>query len=168
MINIHLVLTFFHQINGPSVLLSYPDEKLEENLINKLKKFFDLDIDETFFEIILITKKKKIINFSFEIPSEWARGKKEFVMLSLIMKREYKSEDLYAFLVDSCYKIINTKNVYKALYKNSDFHYNDIEIDLNFEIIRKILFNCLNNLILRIEDKIKGVDKKEPFPFSKK
>lgn len=87
-------------------------------------------------------------------------------MLSLIMKIEYKSEDLYAFLVDSSYKILNTKNVYKAFYKNSDFHYNDIEIDLNYEIIRKILFNCLTNLILRIEDKIKGIDKKDPFPFS--
>ena len=146
--------------------MSYPDERLEEDLINKLKKFFDLEIDEAFFEIVLITKKKKIINFHFEVPSEWARGKKEFVMLSLIMKKEYNSEDLYAFLVDSSYKILKTKNVYKAFYKDSDFYYNDIEIDLNYEIIRKILFNCLNTLILRIEDKIKGINKKEPFPFS--
>jgi len=131
-----------------------------------LKKFFDLAIDETFFEIVLITKKKKIVNFHFEIPSEWARGKKEFAMLSLIMKKEYKSEDLYAFIVDSSYKILKTENVYKAFYKDSDFHYNDIEIDLNYEIIRKILFNCLTSLILRIEDKIKGLDKKDPFPFS--
>jgi hypothetical protein len=148
------------------VLLSYPDEKLEQNLINKLKKFFDLEIDETFFEIVLITKKKKIINFHFEIPSEWARGKKEDVMLSLIMNKLYNSEDLYTFLVDSSHKILKTENVYKAFYKFDEFHDNDIEIDLNYEIIRKILFNCLQNLILRIEDKIKGINKKEPFPFS--
>ncbi|MHA2006888.1 MAG: hypothetical protein ACXABO_02725 [Promethearchaeota archaeon] len=164
---IHLVLTFFHQIQGPSVLLSYPNEKLEEDLINKLKKFFDLDINETFFEIILITKKKKIINFHFEIPSEWARGNKELVMLSLIMKKEYESESVYAFLVDASYKILKTENVYKCFYKDDDFHYNDIEIDLTYEQIKKILFYCLTSLISRIEDKIKGVDKKEPFPFSK-
>jgi hypothetical protein len=163
---VHLVLSYFDGILGPSVLLSYPDEKLEETLINKLKKFFDLDIDEPFFEIVLITKKKKIINFQFEIPSEWARGKKELAMLSLIMKIDYRSEDLYAFLVDSSYKIIKTENVYKAFYKFDEFRDNDIEIDLNFEIIRKILFNCLKSLILRIEDKIKGINKKEPFPFS--
>jgi len=87
-------------------------------------------------------------------------------MLSLIMKIEYNSEDLYAFLVDSSYKILKTENVYKAFYKDSDFHYNDIEIDLNYEIIRKILFDCLTNLISRIEDKIKGLEKKDPFPFS--
>ena len=56
----HLVLTFFHQIKGPSILLSYPEEELEKDIINRLIKFFDLEINETFFEIVLITKKKKI------------------------------------------------------------------------------------------------------------
>lgn len=163
----HLVFTYFHQIKGPSVLMSYPNEKLEEDIINRLLKFFDLEIDETFFEIVLITKKKKIINFNFEIPSEWARGKKEFVMLSLIMKKEYESESIYAFIVDSSYKILKTKNVFKALYKDDDFrNSNDIEIDITYEQIRKILFDCLTSLISRIEDRIKGVNKKDPFPFS--
>ena len=163
----HLVFTYFHQIKGPSVLMSYPNEKLEEDIINRLLKFFDLEIDETFFEIVLITKKKKIINFNFEIPSEWARGKKEFVMLSLIMKKEYESESMYAFIVDSSYKILKTKNVFKALYKDDDFrNSNDIEIDITYEQIRKILFDCLTSLISRIEDRIKGVNKKDPFPFS--
>lgn len=163
----HLVFTYFHQIKGPSVLMSYPNEKLEEDIINRLLKFFDLEIDETFFEIVLITKKKKIINFNFEIPSEWARGKKEFVMLSLIMKKKYESESIYAFIVDSSYKILKTKNVFKALYKDDDFrNSNDIEIDITYEQIRKILFDCLTSLISRIEDRIKGINKKDPFPFS--
>jgi len=145
----HLVFTYFHQIKGPSVLMSYPNEKLEEDIINRLLKFFDLEIDETFFEIVLITKKKKIINFNFEIPSEWARGKKEFVMLSLIMKKEYESESIYAFIVDSSYKILKTKNVFKALYKDDDFrNSNDIEIDITYEQIRKILFDCLTSFAI--------------------
>ncbi len=60
-----LTLTYFHQIKGPSVLISYPDVKLEEDIVNRLLKFFDLEIDETFFEIVLITKKKKNNQFSF-------------------------------------------------------------------------------------------------------
>ena len=132
-----------------------------------MKKFFDLEIDETFFEIILITKKKKIINFHFEITSEWARGKKEDAMLSLIINKEYESETMYAFIVDSSYKILKTRNVFKAFYKDDDFRNdNDIEIDVTFEQIKKILFECLTSLISRIEDKIKGINKKEPFPFS--
>lgn len=129
-------------------------------------KFFDLEIDETFFEIVLITKKKKLINFQFENESEWARGNKEFAMLSLIIKKEYESEQFYAFLVDASYKILKTENVYKAFYKEDDFHDNDIEIDLNYEIIRKILFNCIISLISRIEDKVKGINKNESFRFS--
>ena len=132
-----------------------------------MKKFFDLESDENFFEIILITKKKKIINFHFEIPSEWARGKKEDAMLSLIINKEYESESMYTFIVDSSYKILKTRNVFKAFYKDDDFRNdNDIEIDVTFEQIKKILFECLTSLISRIEDKIKGINKKEPFPFS--
>ncbi|MFX1375699.1 MAG: hypothetical protein ACFFA0_07795 [Promethearchaeota archaeon] len=86
-------------------------------------------------------------------------------MLSLIIKKDYESSQFYAFLVDSSYKIIKTKNVYKAFYKDDEFRDNDIEIDSSYEIIRKILFNCVSSFILRIEDKMKGVDKKEPFPF---
>ncbi|KKL05957.1 hypothetical protein LCGC14_2600820, partial [marine sediment metagenome] len=87
-------------------------------------------------------------------------------MLSLIIKKEYESEQFYAFLVDASYKILNTRQVYKAFYKDDDFRDNDIEIDLTYEQIKKILFNCLKSLISRIEDKIKGINKKDPFPFS--
>lgn len=88
-------------------------------------------------------------------------------MLSLIMKRTYDSEQFYTFIVDASYKILKTENVYKAFYKYDDFHDNDIEIDLTYEQIKTILFNCLQSLISRIEDKIKGVNKKNPFPLSK-
>jgi hypothetical protein len=87
-------------------------------------------------------------------------------MLSLIINKDYDSSQFYAFLVDSSYKILKTENVYKAFYKDDEFHDNDIEIDLNYEIIRKILFDCVSSFIIRVEDKIKGIAKKDPFPFS--
>lgn len=149
----HLVLTFFHSIKGPEILISYPDVKLEEDIIEKLIRFFDLEINETFFEIVLINKKKKIINLYFEVPSQWARGKKEFAMLSLIMKERYESRLIYAFLVDTVQKIITSERIYKAFYKNDDFRDNDIGIDLGYEAIKKILFNCLNNLIDRLNSR---------------
>ncbi len=138
----HLVLTYFHKIRGPEILMSYPDEKLEEDIIEKLMRFFDLQINETFFEIILINKHKRIINLYFEIPSEYARGKKELAMLSLIMKEKYESRLIYSFLVDTVQKIIRTENIYKAFYKKDDFYDNDIEIDISYEAIKKTLFNC--------------------------
>ena len=149
----HLVLTYFHNIKGPNILMSYPDIKLEQDIIEKLIRFFDLDINETFFEIILINKHKRIINLFFELPSEWARGKIQLAMLSLIMKEKYDSRMIYTFLIDAVQKIISTENVFKAFYKSDDFQDNDIGIDLGYEAIKKVLFNCLSSLIKRLKSK---------------
>lgn len=150
----HLVLTYFHRVKGPSIYLSYPDAKLEKDIINKLIRFYDLDIDETFFEIVLINKKKKILNLYFEIPSDWARGNRELVMLSLIMKMEYDSRLTYAFLVETSRIILSTPKIFKAFYKNDDFRDdNDIEIDVSYETIKNILFESLSNLINRMESR---------------
>ncbi len=139
-------------IKGPEVYLSYPDAKLEEDTINKLIRFFDLDINETFFEIILINKKKRIINLYFEIPSEWGRGNREMAMLSLLMNSKYDSKLIHSFLVEASQKIVSTENIYKAFYKDDDFRDNDIEIDLYYEIIKRLLLDCLTMLITRLKD----------------
>lgn len=148
----NLVLTYFHRIKGPSIYLSFPDvnAKLEDDIIQKLMKFFDLDISETFFEIVLINRKKRILNLYFEIPSEWARGNIEMAMLSLIMKIEFNSRLTWSFLVDASHKIVSTPAIFKAFYKDDDFHDNDIEIDVAYETIKNILFGCLSGLIDRM------------------
>ena len=151
----HLVLTYFQQIRGPEILMSYPEIKLEQDIIEKLTRFFDLEINETFFEIVLINKHKKIINLFFEIPSEWSRGKKELAMLSLIMDERFLSRLVYSFLIDAVQKIISTKNIFKGFYKNDLFRDRgkDIEIDLKYQSIKEILYFCLNKLIERLSSK---------------
>jgi len=126
-------LNFFNTIRGPQILCYYPDT-LEENLAQQIANLLNISelLKQKFF-VYETSPQFKTVNYYFEIPSEWARGKKEFAMLSLIMKIEYKSEDLYTFLVDSSYKILKTENVYKAFYKFDDFHNDDFEIDLNYE-----------------------------------
>jgi hypothetical protein len=133
------------------VFLSYPEVKLKEDIIEKLLRFFDLEIGEDFIEIIIINQHKKIINLYFELPSEWARGKKEEVMLSLIMKEEYNSRLIYSFLIDTVHKIRSRENVFKAFYKDNDYVDHDIEIDISYEAIKRILFSCLTKLINKIE-----------------
>jgi hypothetical protein len=133
--------------------MSYPEIELEQDIIEKLTKFFDLEINETFFEIVLINKHKKIINLFFEIPSEWSRGKKELAMLSLIMDEKYLSRLVYSFLVDAVQKIISTENIFKGFYKNDFFRDRgkDIEIDLKYQSIKEILYFCLSTLIERLK-----------------
>lgn len=149
----HLVLTYFNRIKGPSIFLSFPDAQLEEDIIHRLMKFFDLDINETFFEIVLINRKKRILNLYFEVHSEWARGNREMAMLSLIMKIEYDSRLTWSFLVDATHKIISTPKIYKAFYKFDDFREDDIEIDICYETIKNELLNCLSSLIDRMESR---------------
>jgi len=151
----HLVLTYFHQIRGPEILMSYPEIELEQDVIEKLTKFFDLEINETFFEIVLINKHKKIINLFFELHSEWSRGKKELAMLSLIMDEKFQSQLIYSFLVDAVQKIISTENIFKGFYKNDLFRDRgkDIEIDLKYQSIKEILYFCLIKLIERLSSK---------------
>ena len=146
-----LVLSYFDKYLGPKTFLSYPDAEIEADLIDKLIRFFDLNIKENFWEILLINKNKRIINLYFELPSEWARGDKEMAMLSVVMKQKYDSKLIYSFIVDASHKILTTPNMFKAFYKDDDFHDNDIEIDANYEILKNILYDCLNNLIERLE-----------------
>ena len=74
-------------------------------------------------------------------------------MLSLIMKEKYESRLIYTFLVDTVQKIRSKERIFKAFYKNDDLIDNDIEIDLGYEAIKKILFDCLNSLIDRLNSK---------------
>ena len=150
----HLVLTYFHRIRGPEVYICFPDANLEAKTITKLTKFFDLDMDETFFEIVLINKKKKIVNLYFEIPSKFSRGNRELVMLSLIMRLEYDSRLTWSFLVDASHKILSTPDIYKAFYKHDDFREDDIEIDIYYEKIKTILNSSLSSLIERMGAKL--------------
>jgi len=149
-----LVVTFFHRTRGQLVFLSYQEVELEEDIIKKLLRFFDLEIGEDFIEITIINQHKKIINIYFDLHSDWARGHKEEVMLSLIMKEEYNSRLIYSFLIDTVHKIRSRENVFKAFYKdddNVDNVDNDIEIDISYEAIKRILFSCLTRLIKRLE-----------------
>ncbi|MBD3195239.1 MAG: hypothetical protein GF317_09300 [Candidatus Lokiarchaeota archaeon] len=133
------------------IYLAYPED-VPSSISTKTLRFFDLDIEEQFFEIVLINKNQKIVNLYFEIPSKWARGKCEMVMLSLSMKKHYKSELVYDFLRDTVHKIVNTEDIFKCFYKEDDFREDDIEIDMYYEILKKILRNGLNELIQDLSD----------------
>jgi hypothetical protein len=147
-----LVLTHFHGVKGPVIFLNYP-ENIPSSVRNKVLRFFDLDIEEEFFEIVLINQGQRIVNLYFEIPSEWARGGVEMAMISVIMKTEYDSTLIYDFLKEIAEEIILTDKVFKSFYKYDDFHYNDIEIDLNYEILKKILRRSLERFIEKLTHK---------------
>ena len=71
-------------------------------------------------------------------------------MLSLIMDIKFNSRLTWSFILDSSHKIISTPAIYKAFYKDDDFHDNDIEIDVAYETIRRLIKEALDGLIDRM------------------
>ena len=78
----YLVLTYFHGIKGPAIILSFP-EMVPKNLYTTLTQVFDIEAENPLFEVVLAEENIKITNLNFSIPSEWARANQEMVMLSV-------------------------------------------------------------------------------------
>ncbi|KKM18982.1 hypothetical protein LCGC14_1660260 [marine sediment metagenome] len=146
-----LVLMYFDTVIGPEIFFSYPDSVLER-VSKKMEGFFDLDIKDNFFEVSLIEENIKITNLYFEIPSSWARGKVEMLMLSTISGKDYRSELSYKVLKNYSFKIMSLVNIYKAFYTGLFINKNDHEIDLKKEELETLLIECYNHL----EEKLKS------------
>ena len=148
-----LALLYFNTVLGPEIYFSHPGTILEK-VGKKMLGFFDLDMTDNFFEVSLIEEDLKITNLYFEITSCWARGNKEMLMLSVITKKNYKSELFYNTLKDYSFKIMSIVNIYKAFYTRGYLNEEDPEIDLKVKELEEILQQCYDNLGERLKDKI--------------
>ena len=81
-----LVLTYFDNLKGPVTFYTVPKE-----MISKVKEAFfgrliDVPEEEAFFVHRAKVENEALstANYNFFIPSEWARGGQEIVMLSII------------------------------------------------------------------------------------
>ena len=98
-----LVLTHFNQIRGPEIIYSFP-EAIPDDISERMKKYFDINVDETFFEINLVKENLILVNMYFEIPSDLARGGYEMTMLSVITDKEHKSKEFHDILKEWSYR----------------------------------------------------------------
>ncbi|NVM52163.1 MAG: tetratricopeptide repeat protein [Candidatus Helarchaeota archaeon] len=136
-----LNLNFFNTIRGPQILCHFPDslgvEKAQQiaNLLNISElikqKFFVYETSPHF----------KTVNYYFEISSEWARGKKEMLLLSLILINE-PIEQIHVFeelLKRISASVAGVKDAYKGfyLYDVGKEDYDEIE-EINEIICKKI------------------------------
>ena len=148
-----LALLYFNTVIGPEIYFSHPGSILEK-VGRKMLGFFDLDMSDKFFEVLLIEEDLKITNLYFEITSCWARGNKEMLMLSVITEKDVRNELLYDTMKDYTTKIMSIVNAYKAFYPKGYLKENDPEIDLKVKGLHKILLECYESLEERLKDKI--------------
>ena len=148
----YLVLTYFHGIKGPNIILSFP-EMVPESLYNTLTGLFDLEGDNPLFEVVLAEENIKITNLNFTIPSEWARANQEMVMLSVITEKDFNSESFYDLLKEASSNICQREHIYKSLYIDDALPEKDEEVDLKYEELRTVF----NKILVDFENKRREV-----------
>ncbi len=137
----HLIFLHFNNILGPDIIFSSPGE-IPENIRDKVRNIFSLNIEEHFFEITI--ENVKITNVFLEIPSPWGRGKIEMAMISVITETDYDSALFQDLLLDYSEKVKSTQDIYKAFYEEEGINSN--EIRMKKAELRELLLECFENL----------------------
>ena len=143
-------LTFFKRRSGPLIYYYYP-----ENSLNATEKASIMDImvqvsNEKYF--IHQSSNLSSLNYYFEIHSDWARGKKEMLMISVILNTKITKsiEDIIlSICIDFETDLTSIKDIYKALYDKDLDSFSDEE-QSDIEKISRILRTKIKELHKKI------------------
>ncbi|NVM16373.1 MAG: hypothetical protein HWN80_01555 [Candidatus Lokiarchaeota archaeon] len=124
-----VTLTFFKRRSGPHVFYSFPEDTL-----NNLEK-------ESIGEMMIQASKERFfinyssiissINHYFELHSDWARGNKEMLMISVSLDWKINQaieEIIHSLFIDFETHLSSTENIFKALYINDLNSFSEEEI----------------------------------------
>ena len=135
-----LLFIYFNPIIGPDLLYSVPeniDEALTDNQLNQIKRLMDASspgfFSHNFSEEVLTA------NLFFMLPSNWARGKQEMVVVTKVVEEENPNLPQYKkrFLKFKKALVHAYPEIYKALYiHNPPENYKD-EVKENFSHLKK-------------------------------
>ena len=136
-----VAICYFHRKIGPMVFYSYPEGNLEDKLATRIANIMDQTVSEGFFTHSF--EQRNLMNYYFEIQSDWARGNRDMLMISIIFNRQINAE------TEQSVKILCTEFSEK-LHANEEiftaFYINDINSfeDDDKELIQK------NNALIKL------------------
>jgi GTPase SAR1 family protein len=111
-----LTLTYFDMVRGPEVIYAIPPN-VSEVRSNILTSLMDFRLEEGFFEHRSVVEEiLSIANYIFQIPSEFARGNVERLMLSLIVRDKQNPMDFRQVLEKFILKIKAEPSIFLGLY----------------------------------------------------
>jgi len=113
-----VILSYFARRKGPLVFYAYPESTLNEVLSIQIANIMDQVFKEGFF-VHRSSTVPSSLNYYFEIPSEWARGNKEMLMISInldIPTNQLLEEDIQEICADFASRLKNIEWLFKALY----------------------------------------------------
>lgn len=114
-------LFYFHRKAGPILYSSYPENILSDEQSKKLCKELEIAIREGLFSRTYPDIGH--VSYYFEIPSDWARGKKEMVLLSFVFRKlpgTVITNALHLKLIKFVEKMQVHPEIFKGYYKSSE------------------------------------------------
>ncbi len=153
---VYLNLNYFNTIQGPQIFHWYPEDA-DDELVQSVANLLNISelLKQKFF--MYEGADFKTVSLYFEIPSDWARGKKEMLLLSIILSPDVSIENkdpIQALLEKVEAEINQIEHAYMAFYEYdySKMEENEDEIeDLALEI-RKIVENYAVKVDMAIKE----------------
>ena len=129
-----VALSYFHRKIGPLVFYSYPEDMLDEQLSARIANIMDQTVSEGFFTHSF--EKNNSNNYYFEIHSDWARGNKEMLMVSIIFDQQINSEieqSVSVLCTEFLEKLLSNEEIYTAFYINDINNFDEPDKDLIYK-----------------------------------
>lgn len=135
-----LILTYFNPIIGPDILYSVPEniEKLlSEEALSQIKRMMDTATPGFFAH--RFSAEMNTANYFFLIPSEWARGKQEMIMITKIIEEEAPNLKSYELEFQKFIEKLRNDHptIFKAFYKKSPPLNYQAEIEQEYHALTK-------------------------------
>ncbi|MBD3195796.1 MAG: PAS domain S-box protein [Candidatus Lokiarchaeota archaeon] len=128
-----LILSHFDFLYGPQIVLKAPESVSDEEL-EKIPALMDL-YEKGFF--VHIFGKFKSVNLIFELPSEYARGTKELLLISYLVdaKNDVNDNVVKKLLKQFATELKKIEDAYKGFYVNSEVHHGDEEVFKKIQLL---------------------------------
>jgi len=112
-----VTLSYFDRKLGPLIFYSYPEDSHDDRL-PLIINIMDQAYEEGYY-VHMSSIVPSSLNYYFEIPSEWARGNKEMLMISIILEKPISKllgQSIQEICTDFATKLKNIGGLFKALY----------------------------------------------------
>src|SRR5271157_506118 len=115
----YLILTYFDTLVGPRVFYAVP-ASLPDQVTQLVNRLMNIDLHDKSYEVVTSGESNfSLVNYQFEIPSEWARGKREILLLSAAFENELPLHTFHFTLEEIVNKIRQNPEIFKGFYKKT-------------------------------------------------
>ncbi|MFX1352512.1 MAG: hypothetical protein ACFFGP_00975 [Promethearchaeota archaeon] len=115
-----VLITYFHRKKGPLIFYSYPEDVFTEREKYNASNLFEIATREKFFTYQTIFFSS--MNYYFEIESEWSRGNKELLMVTIVLNtsiNEIIEENIELLCQELEVKFQESEHIYKGIWIES-------------------------------------------------